>query len=136
MARALAAVDRGAKVLAVAHPTRGVDLKASEGIHDELRWARDKELAVLVISADLRELRSLCSRILVMTRGRIVGEFGPDASDETLGQAMLGGDHGEVEDVAGGQGHRHHPGHHQPGPDGDAAARTVSSEHDVEGKAP
>jgi simple sugar transport system ATP-binding protein len=47
--------------------------------------------AVVVVSADLSELRALSDRILVLSRGRIAGEFTPDTSEMRLGEAMLGG---------------------------------------------
>jgi simple sugar transport system ATP-binding protein len=45
---------------------------------------------VLLISADLDELRKLAARILVLARGRIVAELPPTASDDELGRSMLG----------------------------------------------
>lgn len=87
VARALA---RDAKVIVAAQPTRGVDLAASLDIHAELVDAAHRGAAVLVISADLDELRKLSSRILVLARGHIVAELPPTASDDELGRLMLG----------------------------------------------
>ncbi|MBX3193235.1 MAG: ATP-binding cassette domain-containing protein [Labilithrix sp.] len=91
VARALARLvgDRE-KALVAAQPTRGVDLGASRDIHARLFEARDRGAAVLVVSADLDELRALCTRILVLSRGKIVAELPPTASDDELGRAMLG----------------------------------------------
>jgi simple sugar transport system ATP-binding protein len=88
LARALA---RGPDVLVVAHPTRGVDLVAARSIHEQLLAAAARGTAILLIGADLGELRCLCHRILVMLRGRIVASLPPTADDATLGAAMLGG---------------------------------------------
>jgi simple sugar transport system ATP-binding protein len=91
VARALARLGPGgARVLVAAQPTRGVDLGASEDIHARLREAAASGAGVLVLSADLDELRALCSRILVLSRGRIVAELPPTAPDEELGRRMLG----------------------------------------------
>jgi len=46
--------------------------------------------AVLVISADLHELRSLSHRIVVIRKGTIAAELPTSASDQTIGRAMLG----------------------------------------------
>ena len=46
--------------------------------------------AILVVGADLTELRLLCRRILVMVRGRVAGSFPPNVDDDMLGAAMLG----------------------------------------------
>jgi simple sugar transport system ATP-binding protein len=62
-----------AAVLA-AQPTRGVDLGAVARIHDRLVTAAAGGAGVLVISADLDELLVLCHRVVVLLRGRIVGE--------------------------------------------------------------
>jgi ABC-type uncharacterized transport system ATPase subunit len=43
------------------------------------------------VSLELEEIRSLADRVLVIYEGRIVAELPPDASDEELGVAMLGG---------------------------------------------
>ena len=55
-------------------PTRGVDLGAVARIHEQLRAAASAGAGVLVISADLDELLALCHRVVVLLRGRVVGE--------------------------------------------------------------
>ncbi len=91
VARALACADRGSTLLVLAHPTRGVDLGAARAIHDLVRrMVHERPLGVLVVSSDLDELRALCNRVLVMTRGTIVAELSPDASDAMIGEYMLG----------------------------------------------
>jgi simple sugar transport system ATP-binding protein len=85
------AVSRHVSVFVFAQPTRGVDLGAARAIHAEIVRAADEGKAVLIVSADLGELRTLCDRLLVMARGRIVAELPPGASDAELGEAMLGG---------------------------------------------
>lgn len=74
----------------LAQPTRGVDVGAASIIHEAIGRAASKGLALLIISADLRELRTLCHRLLVLRKGRIVADFPPQVSDEELGRAMLG----------------------------------------------
>ena len=51
---------------------------------------RDHGKAVLLVSVELDEIRSLSDRILVMFAGRIVGERGPEASEGELGLLMAG----------------------------------------------
>ncbi len=60
--------------IVAAQPTRGVDLGAVANIHARLRAAAAGGAGVLVISADLDELIALCHRIVVVLRGRIVGD--------------------------------------------------------------
>ncbi|HVT40338.1 MAG TPA: ABC transporter ATP-binding protein [Gemmatimonadaceae bacterium] len=78
-------------VLLAAQPTRGVDVGAIEFIHAELRRARDAGKAVLVVSAELREVLSLSNRIAVMYGGRIVAMLPrSEATEEILGSYMTG----------------------------------------------
>ena len=77
-------------VLIAAQPTRGVDVGAIEFIHRQILEQRSEGKAILLISLELEEIRSLSDRIVVLYAGRIVGEVGPDATDEELGLLMAG----------------------------------------------
>ena len=77
-------------MLIVGQPTRGVDIGAIEFIHKRLIEMRDAGKAILLVSVELDEIRSLSDRILVMFAGRIVGERGPDADEGELGLLMAG----------------------------------------------
>lgn len=90
MARGFARLKDGAKkVLVIAHPTRGVDVGAAAHIRSEIAAAKAEGAGVLVVSADLDELRQLSTRILVLREGRVVGTFSSNTSDEVLGRAMV-----------------------------------------------
>jgi simple sugar transport system ATP-binding protein len=84
-------VGRDPRVLVAAQPTRGLDVGAIEYVHKRLITVRDEHKAVLLVSLELDEILSLSDRILVLYEGRVVGEYGPDASEEELGVAMTGG---------------------------------------------
>jgi general nucleoside transport system ATP-binding protein len=84
-------IERDPRVLVAAQPTRGLDVGAIEFVHRRLVEERDEGRAIVLVSLELDEILSLSDRILVMYGGRIVGEYGPDASDEELGVAMTGG---------------------------------------------
>lgn len=62
-------------VLILDEPTRGVDVGAKAEIHALLHRMADDGLALLVVSSDLPELLRLCDRILVLSRGHLVGEL-------------------------------------------------------------
>ncbi|MEJ7732443.1 MAG: ATP-binding cassette domain-containing protein [Polyangiaceae bacterium] len=78
--------------LICAQPTRGVDVGAAAAIHAAIGAAAGAGMAVLLVSADLGELRRLSHRICVMARGRIVATLPPDADEQRIGKAMLGGE--------------------------------------------
>ena len=84
-------LSRTFTTLLAAQPTRGVDVGAIEFIHGELRKARDAGKAVLLVSADLREVLTLSDRIAVMYGGRFVAVLTrAEASEEVLGPYMTG----------------------------------------------
>ena len=66
---------REPKVLILDEPTRGVDVGAKAKIHALLLRMADAGMALLVVSSDLPELIGLCDRIIVLSRGRLVGEL-------------------------------------------------------------
>jgi general nucleoside transport system ATP-binding protein len=82
-------------VLLAAQPTRGVDIGAIEFIHRRIVAQRDEGAAVLLVSAELDEIRSLSDRIAVIYEGRIVSVEPSDTPEERLGLLMTGGGSGE-----------------------------------------
>ena len=78
-------------MLVAAQPTRGVDIGAIEFIHRRLIEQRDAGKAILLISAELEEIRSLSDRIAVMYEGKIVDIVSPETTEEQLGILMTGG---------------------------------------------
>ncbi|MFT7220074.1 MAG: ABC-type uncharacterized transport system ATPase subunit [Candidatus Azotimanducaceae bacterium] len=84
-------IMRNPHMLIVEQPTRGLDVGAIEMIWAELLKVREQGKGILLVSAELEEIRNLADRILVMYGGRIMGELAPEeATDETLGLMMAG----------------------------------------------
>ncbi len=84
-------LSRQPKFLIAAQPTRGVDIGATEYIHQKLLEQRDSGTAILLISEDLDETRSLSDRIAVMFEGKIVGIVKRNqATVEQIGLMMAG----------------------------------------------
>ena len=63
---------RGPRVLILNSPTVGVDVGSKEEILDILRREASRGKGVVVISDDVPELVSVCHRVLVVRRGRVV----------------------------------------------------------------
>ena len=79
------------RVLVAAQPTRGLDVGAIEWMTDRLRQVAESGVGVLLISSELEEILQLSNRIVVLFRGRIIGEMDrADANLEELG-LLLGG---------------------------------------------
>ncbi len=79
------------KLLVAAHPTRGLDIGATEFVWRQLVEGRDAGLAVLLVSANLEEILALSDRVGVIHDGRIVAELqGSGATMRELGLYMTG----------------------------------------------
>jgi len=82
---------REIRLLIAAQATRGLDVGSIEYIHKRIIDARDAGVGVLVVSTELDEILALSDRILVMFRGRVVGEFEAGKADVAeIGLAMAG----------------------------------------------
>ena len=79
------------RLLLAAQPTRGLDVGAIEFVHRRLVEDRDKGRAILLISLELEDIRSLSDRALVICEGQIVAELPPNSSEEEFGVVMTGG---------------------------------------------
>lgn len=78
-------------LLVVAHPTRGVDLKAIDRIHRHLLSLRERGASILLLSSELDEIMALSDRILVMFDGSIAAELlRGETDDADLGAYMTG----------------------------------------------
>jgi simple sugar transport system ATP-binding protein len=88
-------LSRPTRVLIASQPTRGLDVGSIEYVHHRIVEARDEGDAVLIVSSELDEVMALGDRILVMFRGRIVGERPAGADRNEIGLLMAGAQ-GEV----------------------------------------
>ena len=84
-------IDRDPNLLIAVQPTRGLDVGAIENVHKAIISERNKNKAVLLVSFELDEVFNLADRILVMFKGKIVGELKPhETTKEELGLYMAG----------------------------------------------
>ncbi|MGD0677514.1 MAG: ABC transporter ATP-binding protein [Polyangiaceae bacterium] len=85
-------LENGARVLVVTNPCFGLDFAAVREIRARLRDARNRGVAVLLISSDLDEVFALSDRILVMSGGKIAYETAAVNADlAVVGRHMAGG---------------------------------------------
>ena len=75
-------LDTGPRVVLLDEPTRGVDIQAKQQVFDIVRGLGAQGIAFVVVSGELEELMEVCHRILILKKGRIVGELLPH--DSTL----------------------------------------------------
>ena len=79
-------------LLIAEQPTRGVDVGATQIIHQNLLRLRKQNTAILLVSADLNEAVKLSDHLIVMFEGQIAAYFEhpSEVGEERLGLAMLG----------------------------------------------
>jgi len=80
------------RLLIVDEPTNGIDIGAKTEIHRLLRELANQGMAVIMISSELPEVLAVSDRILVMRRGRLVGEFANREATQVdiMNRALLG----------------------------------------------
>jgi simple sugar transport system ATP-binding protein len=83
------ALTRRPRVLVAENPTRGLDIRATDEVHERLRQAAREGVAVVMYSTDLDEVLELAKRVLVVHRGK-VSEAPRDADRRVVGDMMLG----------------------------------------------
>jgi len=78
-------------LIVAVHPTYGLDVGATEQVHELLIERSRTGAAVLLVSEDLDEVLALADRVAVIQGGRIVGEVPAEAADrERIGLWMAG----------------------------------------------
>ncbi len=77
-------------VLLAHSPTRGLDVRACAAVHEYLREACKRDVAILLISEDLDEVLAVSDRVGVINKGRLVGEFDAPVAREAVGHLMVG----------------------------------------------
>jgi erythritol transport system ATP-binding protein len=73
------------QVLLLDEPTRGIDVGAKAEIFEIMNRLAEQGLAVLFVSSELPEMFTIPDRILVLSKGKVTGEFLHDqATEEAL----------------------------------------------------
>jgi general nucleoside transport system ATP-binding protein len=86
-------LDASPGYLVAAHPTRGLDVGATESVWRELTRLAHEGMPIVLVSTDLDEILALSHRVLVLRRGNLL-EAAPGTGRAELGALMLGGRHG------------------------------------------
>jgi ABC-type sugar transport system ATPase subunit len=85
------ALARRPKVLLLCEPTAGVDVGARRAIYEVVAEQAAEGLAVLVTSSDVQDLLSMCTRVLVLHRGRVIRQLtGADLNEHELVRSLEG----------------------------------------------
>ena len=84
LAREMSAAPR---VLVAENPTRGLDIRATRAVHEQLRTAAANGTTVVVYSSDLDEVLALATRVIVVHAGQLRA---CSLDRDEVGRAMLG----------------------------------------------
>lgn len=82
-------LQRDLKILIVDEPTAGIDVGAKDEIYGQLERLAEQGIVIVIVSSDLQELIRVSTRIMIMRKGRIAGEFttGTVSQDDVLAWA-------------------------------------------------
>ncbi|HAF62708.1 MAG TPA: sugar ABC transporter ATP-binding protein [Anaerolineaceae bacterium] len=73
------------KILLLDEPTRGIDVGAKSEIFEIMNRMAGQHYGVIFVSSELKEVLAMSDRILVMSKGKITGEFTySEATEEKL----------------------------------------------------
>ncbi len=88
---------RKPRVLLLDEPTQGVDAGARAEIYELINGAVRKGSVALVASSDSEELAAICNRVIVLRKGRVIGEL---VGDQVTSEEIQRLAHAEKEDAA------------------------------------
>ena len=78
------------RILLVDEPTRGIDVGAKAEIYKLMSDLTEKGISIIMVSSDMPELINMSDRCLVISNGRITGQFeGADITDENIMRAAI-----------------------------------------------
>jgi general nucleoside transport system ATP-binding protein len=77
-------------LLVAVNPTRGLDVRSTGFVHEQLRSARADGVGILLISTELEEVLALSDRLGVLFEGRFQGILPPTVPRTAIGQLMGG----------------------------------------------
>lgn len=82
------------RIIIMDEPTRGIDVGAKQEIFRIMEHLAAEGKCIIFISSEVPEVIQVSSRILVMSKGRMIGEFEEDREQERIVHLMLQGEYG------------------------------------------
>lgn len=90
-------ITKDSPLLVVSHPTRGLDIRAAEYVHNAILTECKNGRAVLLVSSDLNELLKISTRIAVIYNGRLSALLkSRETNENEIGEYMLGIHHNKT----------------------------------------
>lgn len=80
------------KILLMDEPTRGIDIAAKREVFDIINQLAEKGMSIIVVSSELNEVIDISDRIIVLSNGKVTGEFkAKDITEQSLVEASYKG---------------------------------------------
>lgn len=70
------------KVLLMDEPTRGIDVGAKGEVFNIMNSLAAEGIGIIFVTSEIKELRAICDRIIVLSKGKITGEFSREEATE------------------------------------------------------
>lgn len=77
------------KVLIMDEPTQGIDVKAKVEIYNIVRKLAESGVCIIFISSEVSEVVKVSDRILILSNGKVAGEFKYGVSQEEIMRTIL-----------------------------------------------
>jgi ribose transport system ATP-binding protein len=78
-------LETGSRIFIMNEPTRGIDVGSKVDIYQMMEGLCEKGAGIIMISSELPEMLAMADRILVISKGKVTGEFSrKDATQEKL----------------------------------------------------
>jgi len=85
-------LETGPRIFLLDEPTIGIDIGSKFEIRRIIQEIAEAGVGVILFSAELADIETLCDRVLVMFRGSVVGEFaGPAVTRQAILHASVSG---------------------------------------------
>ncbi|WP_462411438.1 sugar ABC transporter ATP-binding protein [Neobacillus sp. Marseille-QA0830] len=82
------AVLTNPKILLLDEPTRGIDVSAKSDVFEIINNLAEQGLGVILVSSELNEIIGASDRVIVLSKGRLTGEFqAEEVTEESLMKA-------------------------------------------------
>jgi len=75
-------LETGSEVFLMSEPTRGIDVGAKKDIYEMMECLCEAGAAILIMSSDMEEILAMPDRILVISEGKITGQFDRTEADQ------------------------------------------------------
>jgi inositol transport system ATP-binding protein len=79
------------EIIILDEPTRGIDIGAKAEIYRIMSRLTEAGKAIILVSSELQEVLGMCDRVIVLSHGRVTGEFErPEFDPEKIMNAAMG----------------------------------------------